>query len=299
MIPMASAPRERFDAFPIHDRAIRVCLLGEFVVLREGAAVALRKESKLEALIVALALQPTRSLARDALSAFLWPEIDPTYSVQSLHSLVYSLHKLRGIEDVIVFAGGYYRLSDAVGVDVSYFEAMADQGDRAIRRGDDAEAAAMYRAALALYQGDLCVGTDLHALMERERLRARYLSILARLGEQRARHHDPGAALAYAQAMLRSDPCREDAHRLAMRCHVALGERAQALRHYRLCEHALLAEFEARPQAETTELFNQIRLDQDAVRGALADTQSVVFRPPAVGRDVHGLTRAMASSAKN
>jgi DNA-binding SARP family transcriptional activator len=237
-----------------------ICLLGDFAVWSRGEAVSLRKESKLEALISALALEPTHSLSRDALSELLWQDVDHAYSVKSLHSLVYNLHKLLGVVGAVSFSGGYYRFSDQVGVDIAYFEEFANHGDRAIRRDNPEQAVAAFQAALDLYRGDLSVGSDLHAVLERERLRARYLSILAYLGDYHARRSTPETALAYAQVLLRADPCREDAHRLAMRCFLDLGERAQALRQYRMCELALHHEFGARPESATTRLFDQIRL---------------------------------------
>ena len=61
------------------------------------------------------------------------------------------------------------------------------------------------------------------------------------------------------------DPCREDAHRLVMRCHVRRGERAQALHQYRVCEGILRAAFETSPQPVTAVLFEQVRLAPGSV----------------------------------
>jgi DNA-binding SARP family transcriptional activator len=44
-----------------------------------------------------------------------------------------------------------------------------------------------------------------------------------------------------------------------MRAYVRRGERAQALRQYRLCEHVLRREFDTAPEPLTTELFERIR----------------------------------------
>ncbi|NJN81278.1 MAG: hypothetical protein HC802_02635 [Caldilineaceae bacterium] len=60
-------------------------------------------------------------------------------------------------------------------------------------------------------------------------------------------------------------PCREDAHRQAMRCYVGLGLRTQALRQFQLCTHALQVEFDAMPEPETVQLFEQIRANVAAV----------------------------------
>ena len=97
--------------------------------------------------------------------------------------------------------------------------------------------------------------------MERERLRARYLTLLAHLADYHYGAGNHEVCLDYAWRLLACDPCREDAHRLIMRCYVRQGERAEALRHYRLCVDILRAEFKAAPEAATTTLFEQIRLD--------------------------------------
>jgi DNA-binding SARP family transcriptional activator len=78
-------------------------------------------------------------------------------------------------------------------------------------------------------------------------------------------HEEYPAALAYALRLIACDPCREDAHRVVMRARVRQGERAQALRQYRLCERVLREEFDARPEALTTELFERIRVDPGSV----------------------------------
>jgi DNA-binding SARP family transcriptional activator len=70
---------------------------------------------------------------------------------------------------------------------------------------------------------------------------------------------DDAACLAYAQRVLAHDPCREDAPRLVMRCHVWRGERAQALHQYRVCADILRAAFGTTPEPATVALFEQVR----------------------------------------
>ena len=76
---------------------------------------------------------------------------------------------------------------------------------------------------------------------------------------------DDAASLAYAQRLLQHDPCREDAHRLLMRCHLRRGERAQALHQYRVCVDLLRAAFGTTPEPATVALFEQVRLDPGSV----------------------------------
>lgn len=246
---------------------VLICLLGNFYLLKMGQAVKVRSGGKAEALLCALALQSDYRVPRDTLLFMLWPKADPALANQSLNSLVYSLHKLLGNAiggaAPVLHADGYYQINfkAGVGVDVTYFDALADTGDQQAGLGNRGAAAEAYSRALNLYRGDLYTGTDLHAILERERLRARYLTLLMHLADYRFDEGDYTACVHYAQRLLDKDPCREDAHRLIMRCYVRLDQRAQALRQYRLCQDILHTEFDVVPEPATTALFDRVRLD--------------------------------------
>jgi DNA-binding SARP family transcriptional activator len=151
-----------------------------------------------------------------------------------------------------------------VGLDTDFFEFLVHVGD-GIAEGDPHAAISVYERAADLYRGDLSAGDVSAALIERERLRAMYLGTLARLATHHDRLGDVTRCLRVALTLLEHDPCREDAHRLVMRCHVRLGERAQALRQFRLCTAILRSEFDAPPEPETLQLFEAIRLDPGSV----------------------------------
>jgi DNA-binding SARP family transcriptional activator len=195
----------------------------------------------------------------------LWPETkDAALARQSLDTLIYGVHKLLGPalggHGPIVHEEGWHRLNDIAGihVDVVQFEALATAGDMQMSKGDREGAIDSYTRAVAAYTGDLCVGTDVAAVIESERLRATHLTLLAHLAEHHYEKREYASCLTYARRLLRYDPCREDAHRMVMRCHVRQGERAQALRQYRTCEHILQAEFDAGLEPATVELFELI-----------------------------------------
>jgi len=253
------------------DWPVLICLFGQFRLLKAGQPAPVRGGGKTETLLRHLALRRGHTLPREVLLQSIWPDSEPDLAGQSLNSLVYSLHKLlgqvlRGAQP-IVHADGTYRLNTeaGIGVDVACFDALADAGDRQARLGNEAGAAACYRRATHLYSGDLSAGADLHTVIERERLRARYLTGLAYLADHAYASGHYAACLDCALRLLVTDPCREDAHRLAMRCYVRLGERAQALRQYRVCTEVLRAEFGALPEPATAALFDQIRLDPGSV----------------------------------
>ena len=248
-----------------------ICLLGTFRLLKFGESVSLKPGGKAQSLLANLAMQTRAGLPRDQLLNLLWPTSDHALASQSLNTLTYSLRRLLGDalagRPPVIQEDGRYRLNteDGVAVDIAAFDAAADDGDRAARAGDEAMAFASYRGAAALYAGDLVLASDIRHVVERERLRARYLEIQARLVDLRFREGDYAEALAGSVDLLTQDPCREDAHRLVMRCYNRLGQRAQALRQYRLCREILWTEFDAVPEPATEELYELLRTDPSRV----------------------------------
>lgn len=249
------------------DWPVVVCLLGNFRLLKGGQPVAMRNGGKTEVLLASLALSPHYTVSRDTLLATLWPQSEPELANQSLNSLVYSLRKLLsdqlGGAAPVIYSDGAYRLNveAGVGVDVALFDALVDAGDWQITLGNTAQALISYAEAARYYDGALCGGSDVQIMIERERLRGRYLSLLARLADDAFERGDYTASMAYAHRILLNEPCREDAHRLVMGCYLRRGERAQALRQYRVCHDVLSAEFGALPEPATVALFDQIRID--------------------------------------
>jgi DNA-binding SARP family transcriptional activator len=246
-------------------------LFGSFRVLTKGVPLAVRRGGKVELLLGNLAMSVPSGLPRDELLGLIWPDSDTPLATQSLNSLVYSLHKTLGpaLADraPIVQRDGRYRLNleYGVGVDVIEFDAAVEEGDRSFRAGDVGHAIDSYRGAIELYTGDLVIGPGVQHLVERERLRARFLSIRAHLADHHFARGEYDQALENARQLLAHDPCREDAHRMAMRCYVRLGARAQAVRQYRICRVILADEFDAPPEDATERLYELVRLDPGRV----------------------------------
>lgn len=244
---------------------VLICLLGGFQLLKAGRPVALRQANKTQALLACLALERDYTAPRETLLQTVWPDSDLALSGQSLNSLIYSLRKmlsdqLDGATPVMYVDGSYHLNVEAgIGTDIDWFTSLLRAGERYTRSGDQQTACECYTCAVRLYRGDLCSGSDLQCLIEREHLRAQYLTLLARLADHYFAREEYSLCLEHVQRLLSADPCREDAHRLSMRCYTRRGERAQALRQYRLCEAILQAEFDVTPEAATVELYQQIR----------------------------------------
>lgn len=250
---------------------VEICMLGGFRVLARGNQVNLKPGGKAQSLLAALALDGSVGLPRDQLLDTLWPSTDMGLACQSLNTLMYSLHRSLGValdgRPPIRHGDGLYHLNIEAGVavDIAIFNVAADAGDRAIQAGDDEAALGSYRTAAVVYRGDLVASSDVRHVIERERLRARYLGIRGRLADLRFRSGDLAGALAGALDVLSHDPCYEDAHRIAMRSYNRLGQRSQALRQYGICRDVLAAEFNAVPEPATEELYAQLRVQPSRV----------------------------------
>lgn len=250
---------------------IHISLLGEFRIIKAGQPVSLRSGGKPETLVGSLALRNRHGMPREQLLCMLWPERDTPQAAQSLNSVVHALQKLLGSalhgSALVLHDDGRYRLNTAAGiaVDIVSFDALADSEAAHRRAGREDAALAACRQAVVLYRGDLYEVADTFAAMERERLRERYLTLLTRLADAAFNTGDYATSLSYAKRLLQTEPCREDAHRRAMRCYMRLGERDQALRQFRLCETVLRHEFGAIPEPMTQALFQSVRLEPATV----------------------------------
>lgn len=244
---------------------ILIRLLGGFQLTKAGCRLPLRQGGKPETFLSSLAVRPAHGVRREQLVCTLWPDRDIVQATQSLNSLVHSLQKLVGDalagSALVVHHDDRYRLNLEAGVwiDVASFDALADRGDGLHRAGDEIGALQVFARAVQLYRGDLCGCDDTYTVLERERLRERYLTLLTQLADAAFLEGDYGRSLEHVKQLLSTDPCREDAHRRAMRCYVRLGQRGQALRQFRLCEHILQEEFGAVPEPDTSALFDQVR----------------------------------------
>ncbi len=101
------------------------------------------------------------------------------------------------------------------------------------------------------------------ALIRQEELRRTYQEALLELGRLLCTEGRYGeAAEAYRKA-IEHDRYLESAHRGLMRCQARMGERGQALRHYRDLLELLGEELGSSPAPETTELYERLRRGED------------------------------------
>jgi DNA-binding SARP family transcriptional activator len=190
-----------------------------------------------------------RAHTRDLLIGIFWPDRPEAAARRRLSRALWQIRRamkphpvLLTEEDTVHFNHGL-----PLWLDTEAFEAAMDDA-----------------MAVQLYRGDFMAGYyDDWLLLERERLRERFLGILERLIDECKARADYAGALVHARQLVAEDPLREEAHREAMRlCHL-LGRDNEALRQYQACRRVLIDEFGVEPAATTSALAAEIAVQID------------------------------------
>jgi DNA-binding SARP family transcriptional activator len=208
-----------------------------------------------------------RSVARDELADVFWPGSSPAAARNCLNTslsiLRSGLREVLGDLPVVVHREGAYCIEPGLDltVDAEELEAAASEGARRRRAGDVEGAARAYRAAAALYEGDLFEDDPYEEWMSGRRryLRETHLTALGELADCESALGDPSAAIALCRQALLLEPEREEAHRRLMIAYARVGQRAQALRQFDLCAEALRRRLQTAPSPETAALHERIR----------------------------------------
>jgi DNA-binding SARP family transcriptional activator len=219
------------------------------------------------ALLCFLLLNRARAHPRERLAALFWGDHSESRARSCLNT---ALWRLRQVLEPNPARRGAYLLTTPAGevgfntesdywLDVAAFEDACQRclvsPVKAMGRAD----VETLEQAIGLYGGDLLEGLyEDWALRERERLQRLHLNSLGRLMHYHAIHGAYEAGLAYGRRILERDPLREKIHRDMMRLYLASGQRALAVRQYRLCYEVLEGEMGIPPMEETQALYRQI-----------------------------------------
>jgi DNA-binding SARP family transcriptional activator len=252
---------------------LRIHFFGRFELLCDDEAISLGCNLRALAILkYLLAHRGGRPVPQDYLMGWLWPESDSKRARWSLNSAIYALRKLLGgclsflpTSETVLFEEGFYRLSPCVllSADTDEFDSHYEEGLSFEGAGRVPEAVSEYEKAADLYRGDYLT-EDLYeewTMIERERLLDAYTDLLGRLAGRYLEADWLREGVRTCYRILEKDRCDEDAHRLLMECFVRFGQRARALRQYRLCEQVLRHECDMAPSPEIRALYVSILKD--------------------------------------
>lgn len=203
-----------------------------------------------------LLLAHPEGLTKEQIGEIFWP--DSTISELKLRfkNTIYRLRHAAG-KDAILFEGESLYLFNR-SMDYEYdVELFLKELALVDKSKSNAERMEHLRAAAKLYRGPYLPDVDATwAFVERERLAQLYIDALLRLAGCELEERDYAAVLETCQVVFKEDRCQEEAHRLAMRAHAAMGNRHLVIRQYETCVQALEEELDAPPSSQTQDLYD-------------------------------------------
>lgn len=193
-------------------------------------------------------------LTGENLGLFFWPDKDPIRLNMHLKKTLYRIRRALG-ENIILFENGHYRFNFSL--DYEYDVEAFEQSIATARATRDAEARLLaYKEAVGHYSGPYLSDIDgTWVLPARERLWQAYREAILALAGAAMAKQDYILVIDLSQQLLSQDNCQEDVHRLVMRAHAALGNRAAAIRQFEYCKQLLADELDITPSDETLALY--------------------------------------------
>ncbi len=251
--------RRQASTVPFAPPKLSIQALGRVLVTVDGRPIAnaeWQAQKKVRDLFFFLLAHPD-GLTKEAMAAIYWPDSTPAQLKLQFKNTMYRLRHALG-QDVVVFEQDCYRFNRDLDYeyDVETFLSKLDQAQAATEGNDQIPA---YQAAVHLYRGDYLPDMEGEWIWaKREQLRDAYLGATLKLASLYLESGQNELALDYCQRALTSDPCLEEAHRLAMRAYAATGNQAAIARQFERCRQALLKEVNARPSSQTQTLYETL-----------------------------------------
>lgn len=241
--------------------ALRIYILGPFRVEHDGRTIPPQEwaRPKDRALLKLLALERGHLVAQDRLLELLWPNLAPAAATNNLHVSISRLRKnltahppdtTTGFSIIRRDGDGYTLASNAsVWVDLEEFRRLLGQGREWRRRRAWAPAVGAYRAAEALYRGELFEEDPYAewAIHPREQLREVHLALREELADCLIHLGLAGEAVEVCERGLADERTREGLYVQLMCAHGASGRLAEALQAYERCHGALVEELGVDP----------------------------------------------------
>ncbi|MEK0083931.1 BTAD domain-containing putative transcriptional regulator [Benzoatithermus flavus] len=235
-------------------------LFGGFRLYSAERSVVRVPDRKARCLLAYLALADG-PVPRIALAELLCSEGDEQDQRAALRQAVYVARRAAIRRDLIVAVQDRIGLGKASLVsDVGRFQTAIVRGDRESLD----EAVELYRGPLLAGERSPSAAFEDWLAGRRSELLERVLQALLTLAARDEAAARPEHALALARRALMLDPLREDAHRQVMRSLAALGQRADALRHYEIGRQLLADELGVEPDGDTKALRDAIACGEEA-----------------------------------
>lgn len=222
-------------------------------------------------LLAILAAARGRAVSAERLYEWLWPGSDLAGAAVNLRSAISNLRRLlepdagRASRRYVITRSGSYawNMDGGAWIDLDEFLSRTEflaSAHSGIAASMTPGAAGELERAIALYQGDFLEDEQElpWILIERERLRSRFVNALHQLAEFKLDYGEHAAAATLAQRGLTQAPLTEPLWRVLMRAQAFAGDMAGALQSYERYRRLLDHELGAAPSSQTQALHTAI-----------------------------------------
>jgi LuxR family transcriptional regulator, maltose regulon positive regulatory protein len=266
-LPKRGPERARFDRLlnrraesGNQDRtpAVTVTMFGKFAVNgSEGGPGIQRKASRV--ILAWFLLHPGREADWEEIAAWAWPGRSGKATHTLFQTAIWDIRRsFAQKEPVIVYQQGRYRLAGELNMttDVERFQELLN---RAASEYDEGKKLSLLGQAIELYAGPLLPGLD-HQWVKglRTAYQEKFSAVSINLAVIHQRRGDHEQSLASARRCLQIDPLNEQAHRLVIAGHIAMGNPAKAMEQFTTLKALLKRELKTKPSPETIQLVKDI-----------------------------------------
>ncbi len=248
---------------------LRIKLFGDLEISLGDTILedSLWKRGKVRVLLIHLALNNGRGLARETIMEQLWPDMDIRHATDNFYvtwsRMCRALSGSANHCPYLVSNGMLCRIDNRfVSTDIAEFERLSKQV--LFEQGSKDERIEAFLQMERLYRGELLSGCIYDDLIGAAQQRYRLLlvdAILAGSQLYSEMGHDNNA-LWFARKAYEIDPTREDVYRVLMYVQNRAGQRTSALQTYFACKKYLNEELGILPSQRTTALYQDLILDK-------------------------------------
>ncbi|KPL71457.1 hypothetical protein ADN00_17395 [Ornatilinea apprima] len=255
---MRKSLRQNDPYIPFAPPRMRIRAFGKIEVWRNDKLVTNQEwQAQSSRDLFYILLTHPEGLTKETIGAIFWPEISNDDLRFRFKNTMYRLRHAVG-RDTILLEDNYYRFNRLLDYDfdVENFLREMRLAQKSVLETQKIEHC---RKAIEAYQGPFLPEIEEDwAYMERTRLMQHYINILLELSELYLKQKEFIKALETCQKALQEDSCNEASHRLAMRIHAAMGNRAEVARQFERCQQALKEEINVNPSPETRALLESL-----------------------------------------
>jgi len=213
-----------------------------------------------------IATSKHRRVEKDVLIDAFWGEDELSTIEKNFHPTISHIRKALNSkqsfkQNFLIFRDGAYQLNPELSfsIDTEEFEKYLSAAEKAKRDKDTEGLRKNLEAAHELYRGEFMAGVyDDWAEERRHYFFEQYSRVLNALAKLAFAERRWSKAIKFADEILKTDPFREDAHRLIMKTYAGQGKRASVIEQFENLQKLLKQELGVEPAPETRKVYQEL-----------------------------------------